>query len=108
MPTPAETIASEIHDLINRSPRSPTKAQIADCIQVMLDVVQEDGDRAITVPLGTVVQPQRPGAFVRVEANLSLTVDGFQVAAPRPLTNQEGALAVLDWLRKGVLTAPRQ
>lgn len=97
----------EVLALINRSPRTPTKAQLTDCIQVMLDVAKDEGD-SITVPLGTVVQPQRPGAFVRVEPNMSLTMDGWQIGSPRPLTNQEVALAILDWMRKGVLTSPRQ
>lgn len=42
------------------------------------------------------------------EANLSLTIDGWQIQSPRPLTLQEAALAILDWMKKGVLTAPRQ
>ncbi len=105
--TSAETIAVEILALINRSPRTPTKAQLTDCIQTMLDVARDEGD-AITVPLGTIVQPQRPGAFIRVEPNMSLTIDGWTIGSPRPLTAQESALAILEWMRKGVLTAPRQ
>lgn len=105
MTTAAETIADEVIRLINKSPRTPTKAQLVDTISVMLDVVAED---AISVPLGTQVRPNHPGAYVRVEANMSLTIDGWNVQSSRPLTLQESALAILEWMRLGVLAAPRQ
>ena len=105
--TPAAQIAAEVFDLIQRSPRTPTKAQLADTIAVMLDVVKDEAD-PIQVPLGTVVQPQHAGAFVRVEANLSLTLGGWNISSARPLTTHEAALAILEWMKKGVLTAPRQ
>ena len=104
-PSSIETVATEVLRLINESPRTPTKAQLVDCITVMLDVVAED---AISVPLGTVVQPQCPGAFLALQANMSLLIDGWSVSSSRKLTTQEMALAILDWMRKGVLTAPRQ
>ena len=105
--SPAERIAAELHDLIQRSPRTPSKAQLVDCIETMLDVVKDDAE-AISVPIGTVVQPIRAGAFVRVEANMSLTLDGWHINSPRQLTTHEAALAILDWMKRGVLTAPRQ
>ena len=103
----AERVAAEIFDLIQRSPRTPTKAQLVDCIETMLDVVKDDAE-PFSVPLGIVVQPMRPGAFVRVEANMSLTMDGWNIGSSRPLTAHEAALAILDWMKRGVLTAPRQ
>lgn len=101
----AEQIATEVLRLINSSPRTPTRAELVDTIAVMLDVTSDD---KIAVPDGTVVQPQRPGAFVRVEPNMSLTVDGWTITSPRPLTLQEAAVAILDWMRKGVMLAPKQ
>lgn len=103
--SPAEQIASEIIELINKSPRTPTRAQLVDTISVMLDVVKDDG---ITVPLGTVVNPLKPGACVTVLENMSLQLDGWNISSTRPLTVHEAALAILEWMRKGVLTAPRQ
>lgn len=103
--SPAEQLADEVLLLINKSPRTPTRAQLVDTISVMLDVVQED---AITVPLGTVVHPLKPGAHVMVMENMSLQIDGWNVSSPRPLTLQEAALAILEWMKRGVLTAPRQ
>lgn len=105
MPTAAEQIAQEILDLINRSPRTPTKAQLVDTITVMLDVAAED---TVTVPPGTSVGLLRPGAFLRIEPNMSLTIDGWQINSPRPLTIQEGALAILQWIKQGVLAMPKQ
>lgn len=105
--TPAEQIAHEVLVLVNRSPRTPSKAALVDCIQTMLDVLQAESMR-VTVPMGTTVQPQRPGAFVRVEPNMSLTFDGWTVNSSRPLSPNEGCLAILDWMRNGILTAPRQ
>lgn len=104
---PAESIALEVIRIINASPRTPTKAQLVDAISVMLDVARDEGE-TISVPIGTVVQPQKPGAFVRVEANMSLTLDGWTINSPRQLTTHEAALAILDWMKKGVLTPPRQ
>lgn len=104
--SPAEQIATEILAVINRSPRTPTKAQLVDTISVMLDVVKDD--EPFSVPLGTVVQPQRPGAFVAVQGDMSLLVDGWTISSSRELTTHEAALAILDWIRKGVLLAPRK
>jgi hypothetical protein len=82
--SPAEQIALEVLRLVNESPRTPTKAQLTDCISVMLDVVKDDGELA--VPPGTTVHPTHPGAYVKLIdlATMTLQVDGWTATSTRP------------------------
>lgn len=100
----AVAVVDKVLELINQSPRTPSRVHLLEVVHAILDA---DAPDAVTLPEGTQVIP-RPGAAVVVEPNMSLTLHNWQIGSPRPLTNQEGALAVVEWMKTGILKAPRQ
>ena len=95
-------LAEEMVALCNASPRTPSVEDFIDCIEEV--IVSEGG--GIVIPQGTAVRPN-PGASLTVNPHMGLEVRNWSFMAPVKLTPQQEVLAILEFLRHGVLTAPR-
>ena len=95
-------LAKEMVALCNASPRTPS---VEDFLDVIEEVIVSEGG-GIVIPQGTAVRPN-PGASLRVTEHMGLEVRGWAFMAPTKLTPQQEVLTILEWLRHGVLTAPR-
>ena len=94
-------LADAVRELINSSPRTPSRDDLIECIE---ETLLEFG--GVTIPQGTAVKPE-PGNSLRVNEHMGLELRQWSFMAPCKLTPQQEVLAVLEWLRHGVLTAPR-
>ena len=94
-------LADALRALCNASPRTPSREDFIECIE---EVALAEG--GITIPQGTEVMPA-PGNSLRVNEHGGLEVRQWSFRAPRKLTPQQEVLAILEFLRHGVLTAPR-
>lgn len=106
MSTIAARVVDDILRAINSAPRTPSREHLLEIVHAALDEARPGPVQVVLD--GIAVGPQKSGASVVVEPNMSLTLNHWQISSPRPLTGQEVALAVIEWLRMGVATAPRQ
>ena len=95
-------LAEEMVALCNASPRTPSVEDFIDWIEEV--IVSEGG--GIVIPQGTAVRPN-PGASLTVNEHMGLEMKLWSFVSPVPLTPQQQVLSVLEWIRHGVLTAPR-
>ena len=98
----AEDIVDRLLDVVNASPRTPSRSRLLEVVHEVLDTEAPQPTEDRGFPAGTQVQPLH-GAMVFVQPNMSLTIANLNITSPRPLTVKEASFAILEWMRVGLV-----